>query len=126
MHGIDDIGPGRCIGLEIKSLDPRSQERLPKEEHTFQVNTALGLIRDLTDHQPEYAVITYIDASFLDNIREFVIKFDVARYLAAEQRAWEAISAESPMNLLPEGKLAGGKECRYCAWANSAMPGKWH
>ena len=82
--GVDDIGPGRCVIVECKSIDPRSQERLPKEEHSYQVNTALGLIRDLTDHQPEHAVITYIDASFLDNIREFVIKFDEGRYKAAE------------------------------------------
>ena len=116
-HGIADIGPGRCITVECKSLDPRSQKRLPKEENSYQVNTAIGLMRDLTDHQPEYGIITYIDASDYSKVSEHVIKFDEGRYKAAEARAWEAISCKSPMDLLPEGKLWGGDDCQYCAWS---------
>ena len=122
--GVADIGEGRCVIVECKSLDPRSQARLPKEENSYQVNTAIGLIRDLTDHQPEYGIITYIDASDFSQVSEHVIKFDEGRYRAAEARAWEAISCKSPMDLLPEGKLAGGDECRYCPWQRQCDAGQ--
>lgn len=113
-HGVDD-----CGGLfltECKSIDPRVDLRQEKAEHFAQVQAQLGLVRFATEYQPEYALISYIDASFVDNVEEFVVRFDPAIYENAKRRALSIMDATSPLALRPEGKMAGGKECKYCAW----------
>ena len=59
-------------------------------------------------------LISYADASFLDNISEFAVAFDPAVYAAAKERARRILLTEDPTTLAPEGKIAGGDECRYC------------
>ena len=131
--GVIDIGPSGCIGVECKSIDPRANKLLkPRPEHEFQVQVALGLIRYCRPEQPDYAVISYINASNWAEVTEFAIRYDPAMYEAARARALAIMSAWDedpakpegifdPQRLPPEGKLAGGKECKYCAWSRQCV-----
>lgn len=115
--GVPDI-EADCILTECKSIDPRANLRAARPEHVFQVHVGLGLIQHATPYRPVYGVISYIDASFLDKVSEFVVRFDPAIYEAARVRARQIMSCEDPSEVTPEGQLAGGKECEYCAWAS--------
>lgn len=114
--GVPDIGAGKCFVVEGKSIDPRVPLSEAKSENIYQVHCQLGLIRECTKHKPEYALISYIDASFHDSITEFVIKFNPKIYERAKIRATEIKTATLPTQLKPEGWIAGGKECQYCAF----------
>ena len=112
-HGIDDIGVDSLV-VECKSIDPRVGLKDAKTEHQFQVHCQMGLIRHCTEYQPTHALISYTDASFLDDVTEFAIAFDAEIYQAAKSRATEVMTATAAEDLRPEGKLSGGNECRYC------------
>ena len=60
---MQDIGAD-CLLLECKSIDPRVKLDAPKPEHRYQVIVQLGVVRETTEFQPRYAIISYIDASF--------------------------------------------------------------
>jgi len=111
--GIPDIGSDTLV-VECKSIDPRVSLNEAKAEHSGQTQCQMGLIRHCTSLRPEYALISYTDASFLDKITEFAVKFDPAIYAAAQARAKEIMLAEDPAKLAPEGKIAGGADCKYC------------
>jgi hypothetical protein len=87
-----------------------------KAEHSGQTQVQMGLIRACTPYRPNFALISYADASFLDTITEFAVTFDPAAYAAARDRAQRVMLTEDPAELPPEGKIAGGDECRYCAF----------
>jgi len=76
----------------------------------------MGLFGELTPYRPEWAVISYANASFLDDVVEFPVHFDPAIFASAKARAAEIMTAESPEDLRPEGWIAGGRECEYCAF----------
>jgi len=118
--GVPDIGQTSLL-LDCKSIDPRANLRQPKPEHVFQMHVGMGLVRRATDHQPEYAILSYIDASFWDHITEFPVRFDPRVYDAAIERARSIMAATNPGDLAPEGKIAGGGECRYCAWGQQCV-----
>lgn len=103
-----------CILTECKSIDPRVDLRKEKEQHAFQVQVQLGLMNEKTNYKPKYAIISYIDASFLHEVTEFVIKFDPNIFDQAKKRAKEILTSESPEDLEPEGWILGGSECNYC------------
>jgi hypothetical protein len=63
-------------------------------------------------------IISYINASWFDDIREYHVKWDPRIYQAAQERAEEIMTASDPLELAPEGKMAGGKECEWCAWVS--------
>ena len=65
--------------VEAKTIDPRARSTPPSSEHTYQVQIQLGLLREVTPHRPEFAVISYTDASFWDETTEFVVKFAIRR-----------------------------------------------
>ena len=115
---IPDIGPSRSIAVECKSIDPRADLRTARSHHVFQTQVQIGLLRAHTPYKPEYAVISYVDASFLDEVTEFTVAFDPAVYKAAQARSREIMAATDPLELSPEGKIAGGAECGYCPWAS--------
>ena len=100
--------------VECKSIDPRVGLKEAKAEHEFQVHCQMGLIRHCTEYSPDFALISYTDASFLDDVTEFAIPFDPEIYAAAKSRATRVMTADAALDLPPEGKLAGGGECRYC------------
>jgi CRISPR/Cas system-associated exonuclease Cas4 (RecB family) len=117
--GVPDIGDSSCIAIEIKSIDPRAElNDRARPQHTFQTQVQMGLLRAHTPYKPDYALISYIDASFLDEVTEFPVAFDPSIFAAAHYRAEAIMVATDPQELWPEGKLAGGAECRFCPYAS--------
>lgn len=124
--GVADLGSDTLV-VECKSIDPRVSLKEAKAEHSGQTQVQMGLLRHCTPYRPEYALISYADASFLDNIVEFAVRFDPGVYEAARQRANRIMLADDPTEMPPEGKIVGGHECRTCAFksrcANIAVAG---
>jgi hypothetical protein len=122
--GVPDTGHGGVV-WDCKSLDPRYSSRLPKPEHTAQVQAAMGIIRkSYYPECPEYAVLSYIDASDWSRCQEFVVKFDPKQYQAALDRARAIKFADDPVELPPEGKIIGGGECRWCPYQRQCGDGQ--
>ena len=113
--GVPDLGSDTLV-VECKSIDPRVSLKEAKAEHSGQTQVQMGLIRACTPYRPNFALISYADASFLDTITEFAVAFDPAVYAAAKERARRIMLAEDPATLPPEGRIAGGGECRHCAF----------
>lgn len=113
-YGIDDI-LGDEILVEIKTFDSRLDLREPKPVHVGQVQQQMGLVHETTNHRPEYTVILYINASWVDDIRPFVIRRDPAVYEAAKKRAAMVYEASSPKDVPAEGRIIGG--CDYCPFS---------
>jgi hypothetical protein len=115
--GVSDCGSE--IDLDCKTIDPRAALDGPKPEHVFQVQAQMGLFQALTNHKPRYAVLSYTDASFHDEVREFAVAFDAGVYAEAKRRARDVMLATKPEYLKPEGVIAGGKECKLCPFTAS-------
>jgi hypothetical protein len=115
--GVPHLAGDGSLALEVKTTDPRVEIMGPKPPHAYQAQTQLGLIHELTLHRPEYALIVYIDASFLDTIREFPVKRDPEIFAAAKRRARTIMTAKRMEDLPPEGWIAGGEECSNCPWS---------
>jgi hypothetical protein len=131
--GIPDLinGDGssdRSVVVDCKSFDPRTVLEEVKVEHLMQVNTQIGLIRESTNYRPRIGLLTYIDCSWFDEIREFLIIFDQKQFEHAKRRADKIMAAVSFEELPPEGWIGGGRECEHCPWtitcgrARSAVP----
>ena len=73
---VPDIGPSGCIVVDLKTVDPRINLSEPKPAHVFQIQVQLGLVREQTRFQPAYGLLSYVNASFFDDVVEFAIKFD--------------------------------------------------
>src|SRR5262245_49827317 len=112
---VADIGSD-CLLLECKSADPRVKLDTPKPEHRYQAIVQLGVVRDTTEYRPCFGVLTYINASFWDDVTEFAVRFDPAIYANAKARAAKVLLARAASELLPEGWIAGGKECQHCPY----------
>jgi hypothetical protein len=117
--GIPDIGESGCFGFECKTADPRSSLEKAKTENIFQAICQLGLIRELTEYKPEYVLISYTDASFWNEVREFPIAFDGPVFVNAKARARHIMTATSATDLKPEGWISGGRECAYCPFTQA-------
>lgn len=111
--GIADID-GDSVGVECKTIDPRTKLDRPKPENVYQVIVQLGLIRATTAYQPRWGVLSYTDTSFWDEVHEFPVEFDPDVFATALERAASIMTATDPFSLRPEGRIAGGKECEYC------------
>jgi hypothetical protein len=121
--GVPDIGEGGpggpCLTVECKSLDPRVDLKgAEKPEHSFQTQVQIGLIRHATVYRPEVTLLSYTDASFLDDVTEFPVRFDPRIYQAAKDRARTVMTTSEALALPAEGKLSGGDECKYCPWSS--------
>lgn len=103
-----------CIGLEIKSIDPRAQLEEERTKHAFQSQIGIGMIRETTQWKPDYWVILYVDAAWLDHIKPFVITYDPKVFETAKKRAHKVYEVDDPQKVMPEGKIDGG--CKYCRW----------
>jgi hypothetical protein len=117
--GIADIGGDGSIVVECKTIDPRVKFDAPKPEHAFQAQMQIGLFRKLTRHQPEVAVISYVNASFFDDVTEFAVRFDPAVFENAKRCAAAIATARSTDQLKPEGWVAGGRECEFCPFTKA-------
>lgn len=118
-YGIPSLGAGKdpdsphaCFNLEIKSIDPRVNLKEEKAIHRGQTIVQMGLTRKKTRWKPNYAVIIYVDASFLDDIEVFVVPYDEKTFKVAQMRAKQVFETKDPGDLMPEGKIDGG--CDYC------------
>lgn len=117
-HGIKDI-KSRELSLECKTIDPRVNLVEAKHNNWMQVQVAMGIIRATTEYRPKYALISYANASFLDDITEFAIPFEQDVYDKAKIRARKIYNAKSAKELKPEGFIKGGKECDHCPFLKS-------
>jgi hypothetical protein len=117
--GVPDIGGDGSIIVEAKTIDPRAKLDGPRLAHAYQAQVQLGLIHALTRHRPEFAVITYTDASFWDVTYEFPIRRDPAIFETAQRRAQQILTARSATALAPEGWIAGGRECERCPFRHA-------
>jgi hypothetical protein len=117
--GVADIGSDASVVIECKTIDPRARLDGPRPEHVFQAQVQIGLIGELTKHRPEWAVISYANASFLGDIVEFPVRFDPAVFATAKKRATQIAVATSPGELKPEGWIAGGRECEFCPFTKA-------
>jgi len=77
----------------------------------------MGIMNNASDYHVNRAIISYTDASFLSETREFEIKFDPHYYEAARKRADGIMLAYEMRDIQPEGWIAGGKECQYCPFS---------
>ena len=114
-RGVSDLGPDGAIVIDAKTIDPRVPLNGPKPEHVAQVIVQLEMIRAQTRWKPEAAMLSYTDASHWDLTTEFVIKRDPETYAHLKRRARE-IMTTAPLELKPEGFIAGGKECGFCGY----------
>lgn len=134
--GVKDITNGTAktgeIYFEFKSIDPRvAAHKLPKDNHVDQVNLGMGMVRETEFedgilYQPNYAVIVYVNASDYSEITVIVIAFDEEGYKGQLLRAKNIMNAaaEGPLvveTLRPEGKIAGGGDCKYCAFSKRCL-----
>ena len=117
--GVPDIPALSCVVVECKTVDPRVNLQKERDANHFQVQVQMGLIREKTEHRPDYAVISYVDASFWDEVDEFVVKYDEGLYQAAQVRAQTILQASDPKELRPEGWIAGGGECEHCPFTEA-------
>lgn len=111
--GIPDI-ESDCVVTEFKSFDPRAHIKEEKAIHRGQVQVQMGLIHELTDYRPVYAIIFYFNASILSDIRPYVVKFDRKVYQTAKDRSELVYSTNEPSDLPPEGKIDDA--CRLCSY----------
>jgi hypothetical protein len=111
--GIPDL-ESDCVVTEFKSFDPRAHIKEEKAIHRGQVQVQMGLIRDLTEFKPVYAIIFYFNASILSDIRPYVVKFDPKVYQTAKDRSELVYTTNEPSDLPPEGKIDDA--CRLCSF----------
>lgn len=112
-------GSGLEVMAECKTADPRTNLTEAKAENVYQTHVQMGIVRELTDYRPTHSILSYTDASFWNEVTEFVIPFDQKIYHTAKARAAQIMTATSAADLKPEGWIAGGRECEYCPFTNS-------
>jgi hypothetical protein len=108
-----------CVNVECKTADPRTNLAEAKSANVFQVQVQMGLVRDNTPYKPTHCILSYTDASFWSEVKEFVIAFDPKIYQIAKQRAMLIMTATDVAEVKPEGWIAGGKECNYCPFTKA-------
>jgi hypothetical protein len=111
--GVKNMGSD-CLLVEIKSIDPRANLDKEKHQHKLQAIAQLGLVRRSTKYKPNYVLLVYIDASFHDEVSEFLVKFDQTIFDTLCKRATQIMTAKAASDLRPEGWIAGGGECETC------------
>lgn len=104
-----------CVSVEGKSFDPRKNtSEFPLQAHVDQLNVAMGLIRAEGKYMPLWGIIVYVNASDVSDIHVKPVRFDQQVFDDQKRRAIALMSAENPLLIRPEGKIAGGKECVFC------------
>lgn len=118
-YDIPDIGDQDSVVLEMKSFDPRLTLDHEKAVHRGQTQMQMGLIRDKTEYKPEMAVLMYVNASWLSDIRIFVIPYDEAVYRIGRERNEKVFSETDGGAFATEGKLDG--LCQYCNYQGACQ-----
>jgi len=117
-YGVPDLGTD-CFMLEVKSIDPRVDISEEKSIHHGQVQIQMGLMRENTAFKPNFAVILYINASFLDDIDVFIVRFDEKKFKIAQDRARLIFKTTDPTKLYREGVIDG--TCQYCPFQGTCL-----
>lgn len=117
--GITDIGSSREVVTECKTVDPRIPLQTAKAEHVFQTIVQLEMFHRTTKHRPKYAVVSYANASFYDDVTEFIVARDPAVFEHAIRRADKILQTTDVKLTKPEGWVGGGRECGYCKFKTS-------
>lgn len=117
-YGVPDLGCDNFM-LEVKSIDPRVDLSEEKAIHHGQTQIQMGLMRENTAFKPNFAVILYINASFLDDIEVFVVRFDEKKYQIAKDRAELIYKTTDPSKLYREGVI--DNTCRYCPFQRTCL-----
>ena len=63
--GVPDLGETGELVVEGKTLDPRARLDGPRPEHAYQAQVQLGLLRELTGHRPQFALLSYVERLIL-------------------------------------------------------------
>lgn len=113
LYGIEDL-ESDCFCVEIKSIDPRVKLDEEKHIHYGQVQQQMAIIRRMTEWRPMYTVILYVNASFLDDIKVFVVRYEPNSWKSAKTRADMILNASEPKELMAEGKITDS--CEFCPW----------
>ena len=108
-----------CVMVECKTADPRTNLTEAKSTNVYQTQVQMGLVRELTDYKPTHSILSYTDASFWSDVKEFVIAFDERVFETAKERAMTIMTADAGADLKPEGWIAGGAECNYCPFTKA-------
>lgn len=117
-YDVPDLGTDCCV-LEMKSFDPRINIVQEKDIHRGQTQMQMGMIRETTPYKPNFAVVLYVNASWLDDIRAFVVEYDDDIYEIGKRRNEKVFTVEDPAELGAEGKLDG--MCSYCPYEGSCQ-----
>lgn len=120
--GVKDIGKSKSLAVEMKSIDPRvPDQKLPKSPHIPQTITQMGMIRQGTEHRPEWGVVAYVNASDYFDVKLFPVQWDERKFKALVNRAQHILNISDPNQLPPEGKVAGADECKECPWVKQCL-----
>jgi len=111
--GVIRFGDGDWLGLEVKSIDPRTNTgRLPKPAHITQLRIAMALLNQRRGYRLTQGYLLYVDASNFNRMFEFVIDADDRILDVYAKKAKRVFSAVTDTVLDREGKRTG--ECKYC------------
>lgn len=108
-----------CVLTEFKNIGSYKLSEAPKPPHEYQVQVQLGLVRGAGRYRPTAVILVYVSAFDWMNIREFAILFDPGVFAHARVRAQAILDAPTASSVAPEGRLAGGNECRRCPYATT-------
>jgi hypothetical protein len=111
--GVLSLPDGSHVGLEFKSIDPRSNLTKPKAAHVQQANVQMGLWHATGRYQIDTTYLIYINASDYEDVKVFEVSFDDEMFTRQTERADEIFEMH-PSRLPAEGAYDG--ECRYCAY----------
>lgn len=115
--GLITTPDGKHWLLEIKSIDPRfNKNNLPKKGHVNQTQQNMFLVINCLGIKLEGAVLVYIDASNVYDIREFPMAYDEEMVEEGLNRSDTLWNATEPDDLEPEGIYNG--DCEYCAYTH--------
>lgn len=104
---------GRLYMLEIKSIDPRfNKNNLPKTPHIWQTQQNMFLVQHCLNVKLDGAILFYIDASNVHDVKEFPMVYDEEMVQRSFDRADQLWAAEKPEDLEPDGIYTG--DCEYC------------
>lgn len=111
-------GDARCQGIEIKTIDPRTNTtRLPKAEHVAQLQIAMAMLNDQGYYTLDSGILVYMNASDFDDIYQFEVQHDPTILSKMAKRAKRLFRAKTADILDREGKRNGGQECKSrCAF----------
>jgi CRISPR/Cas system-associated exonuclease Cas4 (RecB family) len=111
--GVVTLPDGEVVLLEIKSIDPRANKNnLPKKSHVWQVQQNMYLVNKCLGIELKRAVLVYIDASNVYDIKEFSITYDGELVQIMLERAVTLWKATVPDDLEPDGVYSG--DCENC------------